>query len=153
MLARPITRLSLEEIKKKVNDKEFHHLLRSQHVTDLYEAYKKVVLKEWISIEDHVNTRFLGASTRVFFDGRKYSFFSDYALRYCLSKNEFPYHVEEDISHLLLWATESLSSPVVNKILKEELQNRYHESFWFEQPINLKSVKGVWHAHVFVRHL
>jgi tRNA U38,U39,U40 pseudouridine synthase TruA len=62
-------------------------------------------------------------------------------------RNEYPYDVE-GTTHYLIWSTEPLSSDKINEIAAKHAGSR--EFIQFVNPENLKSVKEVWHAHVFI---
>ena len=62
-------------------------------------------------------------------------------------RNEYPYDVE-DTTHYLIWSTEPLSNDKINEVATKHANSR--EFIQFVNPENLKSVKNVWHAHIFI---
>ena len=144
-----IKRLSLETIKLLVESGNHKLLARSPQNIINYKNFQERVLKEWTSMNDYVKYRYLTAyEKRIDANGKKYAVLSNNELSYTLAINSFPYFIDENLDHMTLWATEPLQATRV-----EEILNRYFDTnnrYWFEQPIDLKSIKGVWHVHVFV---
>ena len=68
---------------------------------------------------------------------------------YTLKKNDFPYYLDEDIEHHLLWSLEEPSQQEVDEILEKHLTPEEFDKVWFENPPSLKTVPNAWHAHVF----
>ena len=68
-----------------------------------------------------------------------------------LMPNEFPYHLEENISHYLLWRVVPMTfEEVDNYIATNETLNKC-DILWWVNPMWIKSVKGVWHCHILAR--
>ena len=157
-----IERRSFEDIKRLVAENNVLALARSPDIDIKYKDHRVKVLEEWVSIEDSVKVKYLGA-LYLDQDGRKKAYFPDSSSRYALAYNDFPYYIDESLDHYVLWATHRLSPDEVEKILDEKIGlqpgtpegslGTSHERYWFEQTVNFKSVKGVWHVHVFVYKL
>lgn len=143
--------MDLTTIRKYIADGDFYSLKRSDKINNLYNIYKKKILKEWVSIEDIAKIKFLGASILINTEGLKYAYFNDIPIRYSLATNEYPYDVAKNVKHLVLWSLQSIESKEIDSILQRELRG-HKELCWFEQTVDQKSVKGVWHVHVFVEY-
>lgn len=152
--------MDLATIRKYIAERDFDALRRNKETDDMYNTYKETVVKEWESIEDVVKTKFLGASMLVNSKGLKYAHFESQPMKYSLQENEYPYDVDKNIKHLVLWSLEPIEaeadkadkadkSDEVNIILEKEIKGN-KDLCWFEQTLDKKSVKGVWHIHVFV---
>ena len=142
---------NLQEIKNIAERGEMYLLRRSAINTYLYEAFRARTDRDWVSLDDNVRVRFLGALPVMTPAGKMESHFADDEMRYSLRLNDYPYLVAENIVHLTLWSSHPLPSEKVEEILASELSPDRSNRYWFEQvPLN-KSVKGVWHVHVFVQ--
>ena len=69
--------------------------------------------------------------------------------RTALVPNKYPYWTAKDIHHWILWSDRPLSAASVQAILGWELGGR--DVVWFVNKPELRSVTGLWHAHVFWR--
>lgn len=67
--------------------------------------------------------------------------------RTALVPNKYPYWTVKGIQHWLLWSDRPLSAASVQAILG----NR--DIVWFVNQPELRSVPGLWHAHVFYRNI
>lgn len=157
--------MDLSLIRKYIAIEDFDSLKRNDEINNLYNIYKQEILKEWVSIEDVAKVKFLGASVLENTEGLKRAHFEGDVMRYSLQKNEYPYDVEQNIKHLVLWSLQPIDPKEIDLILEKELSARareegtcsfshkdYKDLCWFEQTIDQKSVKGVWHVHVFVEY-
>lgn len=62
------------------------------------------------------------------------------------SSNDFPYYVQDGISHDNIWATTPLTTEQLIKVIEDTLgPNRRYT--YFVNPGPLASIPGVWHAH------
>lgn len=125
------------------------HDMRHTVTNEKYMIHKIKVLQKWLSFEDYIRHNYLNIPYTMTANGLKKCEHVSSDVVYNIAKNKFPYNVT-DGKHYVLWATEPLISNVINKIIKQHFVNR--SSFWFEQPREFKSVKGVWHAHIFVKY-
>ncbi|KAI9296294.1 hypothetical protein K502DRAFT_289722, partial [Neoconidiobolus thromboides FSU 785] len=75
-----------------------------------------------------------------------------YRPRVLLIENDFGYHLAEGIEHHLIWSLEKWYNPKqILGFLKKELSGR--EYVFFLNPDHLRSIKEVFHLHVFSRKL
>lgn len=146
--------MDLDAIRQCVHSDDFTALKRDPETAAKYNQYRSDIVKEWVSIEDVVKVKYLGATVKETESGLKYASYpcdlnSD-ELRYSLHPNKYPYDVAKDVRHMVLWVNRPMLPPYqVNALLSMELGSS--QFFWFEQDTNYKSVKGVWHVHVFVK--
>jgi len=140
--------MDLRTIEIMVANGRFDLLKRNKSVGDLYLQHIKNISKEWNSIEDFIKAKCLNAIVAINDQGLKYAYFDEpNELRYSLTFNEYPYDVGENIKHLVLWSTQPFEQSQIEEILMKEFP--ITNFFWFEQPLSQKSVKGIWHVHVF----
>ena len=66
-------------------------------------------------------------------------------------KNPFPYHVHEDISHWNLWSISELVETDYRSFIDRKFPAQEFDVLVMENPTSLKSVKTVYHLHIFVR--
>jgi hypothetical protein len=63
--------------------------------------------------------------------------------------NDFPYAKEDDVSQHLIWSMKPLSEERIISILNDKLPNS--EYVYFINPPHLRSIREVYHVHVFSR--
>ena len=68
-----------------------------------------------------------------------------------LMLNEYPYHLEKDISHYLLWRVVPMAFEEVDKYIENDKILSKCDILWYINPIWIKSIKGVWHCHILAR--
>ncbi|KAL0087993.1 hypothetical protein J3Q64DRAFT_1621695, partial [Phycomyces blakesleeanus] len=65
--------------------------------------------------------------------------------------NDFPYDVQEGISHILIWSRLPLTRSQIQQILEEKYgQESWEWVFWVNPP-EIQSVRKLPHVHVFLR--
>lgn len=78
---------------------------------------------------------------------------------YRLRRNDFPYYTVPSVEHYLLWALRPLTEEEIETALDREFgkmpvgdRSFYNQmdKVWFVNPVNRKSIPGVWHCHIFV---
>jgi hypothetical protein len=148
-----MTNMDLDTIRIHVKNGNLGYLHRRRDVEAIYNVYRNNILKEWISMEDLIKVRFLGASVKINSEGLKFASLDiqQNQIKYSLQINDYPYNLENGTKHFVLWSTNLLNEETIDKILLEELHD-YIDCFWFEQDPNQKSVPGVWHIHVLVKY-
>lgn len=67
------------------------------------------------------------------------------------AKNDFPYALEADISHFLLWSLQPLPPQQLEQLIQQHVVPD-EEFVYFVNPPALQSVQNVFHAHVLVHH-
>ncbi|CAH6420488.1 Domain of unknown function (DUF3605)-containing protein [uncultured virus] len=143
-------KLTLDLIKSLVENDKCHLLTRNPDQVNIYESFQKEILTTWVSMNDYIKSRYLSAYERINMDGKKYSVFPNHNSSYVIAYNRFPYYIEDNLKHMVLWATEALSEKEVEEILASHFGKDKGNRYWFEQPVEQKSIKGVWHVHIFV---
>jgi hypothetical protein len=63
-------------------------------------------------------------------------------------RNDFPYDVD-GTRHYLIWSTTPLDNEQIDDIAKRHVKGR--EFIRFVNPMNLRSIRDLWHAHVIVK--
>ena len=65
--------------------------------------------------------------------------------------NDFPYDTEKDIIHYVLWLPSiDYTEKSIQKIIDSEFSD-YKNVVWFTNVPKLRSIKNIYHAHVFVK--
>jgi hypothetical protein len=139
--------MDLDAIRVIVANNNYHLLKREPSIDAQYTEYRNTMLETWVSIEDVIKVKYLGANKELNSQGY-YTAQNFDEMRYALEFNEYPYAIGDNILHLVLWSSEPLTKDIIEEILRDELLQL--DYFWFEQVVDQKSVKGVWHVHVFV---
>jgi hypothetical protein len=111
-----------------------------------YKSKKKYISELYETYEDYVKIAFLKwspiTSTNCKIIANKSSEMRDFAI----TPNIFPYNVKDGIYHYLLWSLKELNSNEIEKIISD---NNLVDSIWMVNRMENRSVKGVWHAHIF----
>ena len=70
---------------------------------------------------------------------------------YVIKLNDFPYNVESNIVHFVLWLQHTnYTHNAIQYIINEEFKG-YTNVVWFINIPELRSIKTIYHAHVFVK--
>lgn len=102
---------------------------RSKPVLEKYDEYKSTLVQNKINIEDVIFKNMKGANIK-------------------WMRNAFPYDVD-GTRHYLLWSSIPLTNDKINEIASTHAGGR--EFLCFVNPGELRSVKGLWHAHCIVK--
>ena len=68
--------------------------------------------------------------------------------------NNFPYYLESNIKHYMIFSLKALDNPTIEKIIQQQIKPQescYVDSRYWQNPQNLKSIPDFWHAHVLVK--
>ncbi|KAF8820397.1 hypothetical protein IE077_003216 [Cardiosporidium cionae] len=68
-----------------------------------------------------------------------------------LCLNDFPYAIEEGLSHYILWSLKELSSDEANAMLRNEFDSALYDIIYFLNAPALQTVGSVHHWHIFVK--
>lgn len=76
--------------------------------------------------------------------------------KYSIVKNRFPYNIDSNMQHYVLWIHPYYFNKISNKeicliIINKMKEINYDEYFCFENHINAKSILGVPHFQVFYK--
>ena len=153
---------SWAELTEIVSTNSLHRLGRSRTDLNIYESYMTTVRAKWHSLADYIaESKFPGFThVRTVRNGvEKYSLeppLSDngFGEIVSLKKNDFPYHIEENVEHWVVWVLNRgvTEDDVVD--VERQLRTKFGEESQFLSWVNperLKSVPELSHAHVFVR--
>jgi len=70
--------------------------------------------------------------------------------KWVITLNDFPYNVTPDIIHYVLWLPhENYSNEHIDIIINNAFKN-YETKVWFINIPKYRSIKSIYHAHVFV---
>jgi len=102
---------------------------RSPDVHRQYEEFKTILADSGINIRDVILKKMRKRSVKWI-------------------KNDFPYDVK-GTKHYLIWSMTSLENDLVRDFADKYVGGR--EYLTFVNPIHLKSIPEIWHAHVLVK--
>ncbi|WZN63801.1 DUF3605 domain-containing protein [Chloropicon roscoffensis] len=130
------------------------NLRRLKADQDEYDAFLKVVQEEWKSLDDFILHKVFGCERRSTTDdgGTIRSTCDKPAGAERLLKwaeNDFPYALEKNIRHYLLWSTKELSTDELSQQVADFVDTEQY--VYFVNPPHLRSVRKVWHAHVLFK--
>jgi hypothetical protein len=115
---------------------------RNKQVQAVYDKWMKDTLSAYGSIENYL------LSTRLMFK----PIVNEHRPPVIILPNDFPYSVEEGISHILLWSQIPLASDYIEQILESNYGHKLYEWVYFVNPPEIQSVRKLPHVHVFMRH-
>ena len=83
-------------------------------------------------------------------------FIDDENKNYSLTLNNYPYFLEPDIEHLILWINPKISLDILDSeyIIKNKLEvNKisYNKIIYTKNKMKYKSVKSIDHIHIFIQ--
>lgn len=150
-----------------LNQKDIAKLSRSEEQQYSYELYKQKLLVEWNTMADYVLfTKFPNVFTKVKDSSNDSSqprrwkvdppVESITTTHMALVKNDFPYYMEDDIEHWVLWKLGGDSiSDLDFENAKEDLCRNHNmhgkDIIHWVNPIDLKSIPNIEHAHFLGR--
>ena len=143
-------------------------LSRSKEQQYTYELYKQNLLSQWDSMTDyvlytkfpHVFTKVVGNRMGDSSEQRRWKvdppIESICTTHMALVKNDFPYYMEDDIEHWILW---KLGGDTINDLdvqnAKQDLcvnhNLRENDIIHWVNPVHLKSIPNIEHAHFLGR--
>ena len=100
--------------------------------------------------ESHRNTASSGAEMRqrLFQEGEQFEF----------RRNGFPYHLEDGVSHFILWIAPGVWLPasragsIIDRFLEEHGYDLGSQRVFYKNSIAIKSIREIDHIHVFVKN-
>lgn len=122
-------------LKKNIETNKFNYLSRNHFNSTRYYIHKFLLKKNNINISDYISNKYLKNK------------------KYYLVKNTFPYHLEKNILHLVLWINDFKITDI-KQLIKKELEKKYkkeYEFLFFENPKHLRSINDIKHFQVFVK--
>eukprot|EP00892_Ulva_mutabilis_P011242 jgi/Ulvmu1/8490/UM044_0024.1 len=146
---------SWENIKEKVTIGTVESLGTLGRLPDhieVYRAFRKKKLEEWDGMGSYLNHQIWGWEPVIDEDGKKTVHMpSDATEAPIWRANDFPYACQPGIDHHNIWCTIPLSGEQVNAVVEAHKPSSEYETLIFVNPVELQSIKAIWHAHVFSR--
>ncbi|OLY77685.1 hypothetical protein AYI68_g8281 [Smittium mucronatum] len=140
-------------LKKYIDSGEFEELGRTVENQSIYDAKMKELKAKYGSIDTFIRETVV---SKILDDKAKITDgVIDYKDQLYLKKNDFPYALEPNIDHLILWSVYKLDAgsvppPNVVHFIATHLGPSV-EYLWLVNPPHLQSVPGVYHGHLFVK--
>lgn len=125
-------------------------LTRTVEMETKYEEHKRKLSQNEQQIDDYIKNKYFSDEN----ENKKFI---------CVP-NAFPYNCESHIKHYLIWVNpkfnkyfpESLNyskyDPMVTKEVHDKFGTDVNEFIFFENIMELKSVKTIRHIHIFIKH-
>lgn len=142
------TELKWEEVCELLREGNFESFNRNKENTEKYENNKIDTRNTYKSTKDMILINMLNHKSTVM-DNKLAATYCENNLRTNLCPNNFPYLLESNILHLLLWSIEELTDEEVSRILKSKLNGK--EYIYFRNPEHLRSIPSVFHIQVFIK--
>jgi len=136
-----------------VASEEYGRLGRMADKIVQYRAFRKQMGDEYESVDDYVASKVFDFKCEINPTSAKlkaiYPSLTEPLVVW--RENDFPYSLEGDVEHHVLWTTGELTEQMILNAIAIERQG--YECVHFINPPHLKSVKNVAHAHIFSRKL
>ena len=153
--------LTWAEIVAKTKRREIFYG-RSREKLAEYQLHKQKVAEEWDSIDSYCRSRYFNLQPTSLVDHKKSLDAADAVtlqqhaddVTTCqvnLCVNDFPYYVEEGVEHWVLWSLSHLGHSAVMSEVHKRFPSSSYDVCLQENPLEVKSVKSIWHVHVFAR--
>lgn len=114
---------------------------RSEEIEKKYQQHKTFLNSKGIKLEDYIlSTYFKDIST--------------IEKGWVIVPNNFPYNLDKEIEHLLIWIHPKKSfteSEIIKHIEKYMKENNYQDYVYFTHYKNIRSVHEINHYHIFVK--
>ncbi|KAI8971414.1 hypothetical protein BDF20DRAFT_884403 [Mycotypha africana] len=129
-----------EQVYYFVSTNQIKSLHRHKQVQVVYDKWRKDTLAQYGSLENYLLTNKLEFGTMK--DAQRPPVI--------ILPNDFPYSVEADIDHILLWSQVPLSRTYIEDILENNYGSDKYEWVYWVNPPEIQSVKKLPHVHVFM---
>jgi len=138
--------VSWEELRELISSDNLGELARSKQVLEDYQKRSVEIKKEYYSIKDYIQIRFLkypysevdveepndptfpATSPKIIIKKKQAITTSPPPSQIALYPNDFPYFFPSNIDHLVLWCDKPLSKEEVDKEIKILLKERYGDA-------------------------
>jgi hypothetical protein len=148
-----------EEMKYILEKDSVDIMVRTPADDAAYLNWMKALKSRYTSINDFIKINVMGYSAIVDEKGIKTADkpksktdnlnFESEDVYYVIRRNDFPYWLEPNIEHFVLWTSEEFTREHAGKIVHEKFPES--EVIYFSNTPDKKSVKGVCHYQIFVR--
>lgn len=123
-------------------------LNRTIEIEEKYEKHKECLSASNIKIDEYINKKYFSGQN----ENKMFHFVC----------NTFPYNCTENIKHYLIWVNpkynkffpDSLNYSKFDPLVKKEVSHTFDdksEFIFFENIMELKSVKSIRHIHIFIK--
>ena len=148
------TPLSWNELQKILLDNDLDRLTRSVAQQQEYEIFKKDLNSKWRSMHDFVLCDKFNVPRVEDAASGKYRAVektSNGEPRISLTKNDYPYYLEDPIEHWILWKLGASCSESDILEAKKTLGGEKMEFLHWVNPPRLQSLPGIDHVHILCR--
>lgn len=146
-------RWNWNELKEIIEKKEFEKLGRFPEELQKYKMILNQIKEEFFTIDDFILYKFFKFPYQIQNGKKKIIFLKTEDIqKKILVLNDFPYAIEEGIQHYLLWSLHELTLLEIEEFLKQTFSIQKKDYLYFINPENLKSIKNIFHIHIFVKN-
>ena len=142
--------LSWPEVKRIIGDGRLDLLGRSASQQQTYRQFREQLELEWASVSDYILCTKLSYEEGTK-DGKRIAIRPTIVqTRTVLLENDFPYHFDEGIHHMVLWKLggEVLPSDIESSLQYIKTTYNSVDTAVYINPAHLKSILDVEHAHI-----
>ena len=115
-------------------------IFRNKDIQKKYDEFKKFITENKIDINDYIYKKYLGE------------------IKINFTENNFPYDIEENCQHYVIWFDSKYYSELKlkdseEKIIEKIVRTKFKDNqyIYFENVSNNKSVPNIVHYHVFIK--
>ena len=133
---------------------------RSHKDQQIYEQFKKQILKEFFTIEDYIKINYLQYESILHMNLKK-AIKNNKSLEYNLIKNPYPYNIksnmqsnmQSNIQHYVLFSEKEIPKTEQLKIIKNNLDIENKNFIYFTNAYDKRSIKNLWHLHILIQEM
>jgi hypothetical protein len=135
-------------IKTKIKSGDVN-FIRSDYYQHKYDDNKVKILQKYNTYEDYIKVVLFKLKYKRNSHGKIVSDSNDMTDKILLILNKYPYNIVKDIKHYILFSLKPLDIDKIRKILLNLLID--YEFVFFINNNTKKSIKKLWHCHVFIK--
>ena len=134
------------ELEYPLNINQLKNIEKNDHICNLCLSRTQTVYEKYMNHLNNLKPDF-DMYTYIFGTNNSNSNINN---KWVITLNDFPYNVTPDIIHYVLWLPhENYSNEHIDIIINNAF-NKYKTKVWFINIPKYRSIKNIYHAHVFV---
>ena len=156
-------RILWKEAQNYINTNQLHLLARNDDQNEIYKKDMDIIKQKYKSISDYILHNMLNYDTIT--ENNKLVAITDTEnintgnQLIMLVPNHYPYYFEPTITQYVLWSNKEIDENNIKTIIEDKLtyilnksEPKYNEDYmYWINPVELKSVLDVWHAHIIIK--
>eukprot|EP01083_Nonionella_stella_P162410 533194_1 len=139
-------------------DEGVHTLVRTPIIQQKYEEQQTHVSKYYVNYSDYIKHKIFKNKVRKMHietmnkDNKclttQLTAVNSNQPQAILISNDFGYHLEKGVHHLVLFSTQPINEDQINTMIEEQHPNKRY--LWWRNPVSKQSIPDIWHVQVLV---